>query len=1301
MATFQPNNLSRMPAPQPLNIFDYCPVCCKQYGIIFVRRKQCKCCLRYFCSNCIGESKNKFCTLCEKHNNEHLTCISVYATYFIDGSDQTKMIAFANFTYYSNSRYTIFELVNGGIIPAMMFLLKFPEYQPTLIQIFVLGIKADSRTRIMFDTQAFLELSKMTKLHEEILFILGNVVVGSMKGATDKPNRTMEEVVESLTKAREFVENENYQINDYRKEFIEVKENREGEFVERVMEQFVSDSMLSMLHVLYKENEKYRNVVEVMYRFIACGIEMTKTKLNESACRNLVKMIDRDNLSSLIIVIIAASKTQKSVVPFLENGILEKMDSLMDEYDKTNHMAIVEIVKLIKAHWSVFLKLTTSPIFIQILVKLVKEEEAAQIAAASILEFIVDNKDIPKYQLCELMIEEHPDVIEILLNSAVRSKKVVGLKLSKVMLNTYGDEASVVFLSRGIIDSLIMLSRTDFELMSRCYKVLQTAARYHTELVDYYIQTSFICTLFVNMKNAPLQSLVAINELIENNNVKTEILQTPENIEMLISLLTSDDGKVLHEVLHLLNTLYKNEDVVKKTKTNIMPLLLPLFKKLPIHSFAILLQLICSIISVVGMEERDASLFVNSSILFLEQQKNLSLLQSVYTSFAIAVKTPQIRDVFIHGDSNDIEADGYFSYLVCCFVAEKSLVLKAAQLQFFTQFIIKKDKDNLMALDVLQPLITYILQAQSVLPTNDPFVAETLLYLAAVISIDNGNATTVIYTSGILDIFIQLTTKWKATKTGLMEKFVGFVDILFEQIPSIFSEHPKLAMAIPEFLGYSALSLDTVKVIVRLINEMKMVNLPIIFPPSGVHTLIIASKKNPEVRVFELIQSNSNFEVALHKDVDLLLHSTLPEMRNLGFLVAKQQFDEKVIDGALTLMWEELGKDELVELLDLLYSCSVGDFKEYLVCHKLVVPFVKFLSESADLFGERTVLSLFRFLDKIPVTPYHITLVKQHGRPFTKSVVNIIEKIPICFLKEEKEWLFDCVRERLDEDAYRVIKHLVSNKECETYLMGMTDVVIELVENMPKTLDVLIRIRNVDLQPLVLLSTDVHSMIQQDGRALRLLVPFTWYSMDYVDDAKELLIEGRNVEDAIFFFVYMMDREEMYKRKEDVINEILPFVKHFALGGGVGGKELLMKIINGVPMENEKMSVDSMFEEAAMKKDYEMCKVVCEMILKGFKFSIDKHKESIQLCVKEVPALLIIATKYYDQMIVGITTDTVEEAIKKCSKKKLFEDNLVGFILNCLKNKEYKTVVKKLADNGTFKGNIENNVLFGFIQSNL
>ena len=190
---------------QPSNILQYCPSCCRSYRIILHPKYQCKCCQRYFCSNCLDQ-RNRFCHICVKHTTTKRTCLGVLSTHFIDGNEITKIKAFTEFLkYWSESVYNIEDLIKGGMIPGICYMLKYNHYHQTIIDIIVLALKKDIKVRNMIDSVAFVEMGKIREHSRKIMFILGCIVVSSMKGCQEGEFQTLSEIIQRFESAHEFV----------------------------------------------------------------------------------------------------------------------------------------------------------------------------------------------------------------------------------------------------------------------------------------------------------------------------------------------------------------------------------------------------------------------------------------------------------------------------------------------------------------------------------------------------------------------------------------------------------------------------------------------------------------------------------------------------------------------------------------------------------------------------------------------------------------------------------------------------------------------------------------------------------------------------------------------------------------------------------------------------------------------------------------------------------------------------------------------------------------------------------------
>ncbi|KAL7716804.1 FYVE-type domain-containing protein [Entamoeba marina] len=1229
------NIFAIQPPPQPNQYPQYCPSCCTTFGIIFNRKIQCKCCQRYFCSSCLEGSKTKYCHICTKHSSTVSGCVSVLATYLNDGNTPTKKRAFSEFLqYWSNSVLTVDDLIKGGMIPSLLHILKYKEYQMTIIDILIFALK-----------KIFI-----TENHRRIIMILGSIVVSCMKGSSEGKYQTIGDVLQTFEKARDLVVKENYQFKEYRREFIEIKESKDGEMVDRILAEFASKEILLLLHVLYKEAVEERKVIEVIYRFFACSIESTKLKLDDKDCKAVVEMIDSQNAQSLIILIIAYSKTHKSIHQFITCGLINKIDQIVQAENKENNVIVCELLEVFRSFPAVFTRLSATPEFLEIIINLVLQEDNSTMTASNVLQEIITSIDVVKQQLAEQIIEIHPEVVEKLLNSNLSMKQMICLRLCKVLLSFFGDIASFILLSRGILDSIISLSRTDEKLTKKCYKILRIAAQYHIEVTEHYIQSSFICTLFVNMPNNPLDSLIALNEFVQYEAVKQEIMNSPSNIEEVCKFLQQSNSNILHEALHLLNSLLTNETVIKSVTIPLFPLLLPLFKKLQRQSFAVFLLLLQRLLPYVQISDDDASNFVNSMIIFLSQKTTFSHLQMTYSIFSVAIKKPKIRKILASGDSNDIEADGYFSFLVCSFISEKSLLLKASQIKFFTSFIDKDSDDSEIALDILNPLFTYILQAPNIVQTNQTFILETLKFMIAALTLEINEVTTQIYQSKILQFLFDLALKWNLEDTNLMEQFIKLSVVVNNQIHSFISEFNTISDVLSLFLSNPNLPLDSAISCINLLQEIKDIGIPIQLQPTSLHTLLIVAKYHQLTFIMDLLQTIPNLHDYLHTEVDLLLHSSIPSIQELGFSTSKQHSSELMINGLFTLIWEDIQSTQITQIIQILDSTPI---QQYILHHKLLIPFLRFISESNLLIENDVIPTLLHFLSKLPYTPYHI--------------------------------------QPLNSDSLSSFLHLLEDVSIRSIVSQQPQYILQLVDQLPFSLPLLYHFNEPSLQPLLLLTIDFHQLIQTNGNALHLLTPTTFILLIIL----KMLYHFYNKNNAI------ITNNELPWKESNIIQSLIKELHQLICSGEIHVIYLLQKIVQHSKEHRKYVNVNDLLTYGLQQKNEELIQIVINFIHLNIHFNVMDILETITSVLNEFPLLFDILAIYFTQIRLLLDDSQICQTLHRhmSQSNNKYVLNILRYLEKAVRLQYYQTFIKTELESKIFTSNFTTHPYFKRIES--
>ncbi|KAL7719404.1 FYVE-type domain-containing protein [Entamoeba marina] len=1035
--------------------------------------------------------------------------------------------------------------------------------------------------------------------------------------------------------------------------------------VDRILAEFASKEILLLLHVLYKEAVEERKVIEVIYRFFACSIESTKLKLDDKDCKAVVEMIDSQNAQSLIILIIAYSKTHKSIHQFITCGLINKIDQIVQAENKENNVIV-----------SVFTRLSATPEFLEIIINLVLQEDNSTMTASNVLQEIITSIDVVKQQLAEQIIEIHPEVVEKLLNSNLSMKQMICLRLCKVLLSFFGDIASFILLSRGILDSIISLSRTDEKLTKKCYKILRIAAQYHIEVTEHYIQSSFICTLFVNMPNNPLDSLIALNEFVQYEAVKQEIMNSPSNIEEVCKFLQQSNSNILHEALHLLNSLLTNETVIKSVTIPLFPLLLPLFKKLQRQSFAVFLLLLQRLLPYVQISDDDASNFVNSMIIFLSQKTTFSHLQMTYSIFSVAIKKPKIRKILASGDSNDIEADGYFSFLVCSFISEKSLLLKASQIKFFTSFIDKDSDDSEIALDILNPFIVQ---------TNQTFILETLKFMIAALTLEINEVTTQIYQSKILQFLFDLALKWNLEDTNLMEQFIKLSVVVNNQIHSFISEFNTISDVLSLFLSNPNLPLDSTISCINLLQEIKDIGIPIQLQPTSLHTLLIVAKYHQLTFIMDLLQTIPNLHDYLHTEVDLLLHSSIPSIQELGFSTAKQHSSELMINGLFTLIWEDIQSTQITQIIQILDSTPI---QQYILRHKLLIPFLRFISESNLLIENDVVPTLLHFLSELPYTPYHIRILNNHITSITPDVSKIISIIPAShFRNVTSEYIEIFFSEPLNSDSLSSFLHLLEDVSIRSIVSQQPQYILQLVDQLPFSLPLLYHFNEPSLQPLLLLTIDFHQLIQTNGNALHLLTPTTFYSIDYLEDALSLLQQKQFISESLNFIDAIISNNELPWKESNIIQSLIKELHQLICSGEIHVIYLLQKIVQ--------------HSKEHRKYNEELIQIVINFIHLNIHFNVMDILETITSVLNEFPLLFDILAIYFTQIRLLLDDSQICQTLHRhmSQSNNKYVLNILRYLEKAVRLQYYQTFIKTELESKIFTSNFTTHPYFKRIES--
>ncbi|KAL7718009.1 FYVE-type domain-containing protein [Entamoeba marina] len=591
---------------------EYCPSCGKDMQVfLFINKKSvCQCCYRTFCSSCLitvedySKNQHKLCYGCYlpyqsthgklKELIPHLPCIPKLATSFLSSNRETRKTAYDTFApYWISGGIGVDYIVRSGMTQSLIALSQDGYAVEMVTDILGNVLRLNIDLKLFFDKGGYEALAAgvMENLTPttitNTIFVLGEIFMSNLKNYSFRSHLSINDQSEELIKLKIEYE-ENYSV------FWTEKESRLGKAVSTLQKDFVSESLLKMICSLYANaTSEEREVLLLCFSFFEMTCKTGKLKivhLNDDTMFALVHCLTEQSCLIILPLILFFIHTNDDLFQMVDFGVIEAIANILKTYRTEPFANIVDIFLLrLSKHDVLFPRLINS---FNLFSSLLQCESDTSMVAADCIETLLTYKGFDEKTVAELILTEHIDVLEMILGSALPEKKDKGVIIFDCLMQMFGSECFSIFSSRGIIDTILMLCRTE-----TCNSILLYIALTHillhpeirNDFIQSLIQNDFICYLCTSIdQSTVLDHIIPFFVLLaDNEDVQYDIFyQHSGNQHRFMKLLDKPiASSSSYKLLSILTTNTKYANVILNEFLQTPPLLSTLFRftSLPVN----------------------------------------------------------------------------------------------------------------------------------------------------------------------------------------------------------------------------------------------------------------------------------------------------------------------------------------------------------------------------------------------------------------------------------------------------------------------------------------------------------------------------------------------------------------------------------------------------------------------------------------------------------------------------------------------------------------------------------------------
>ncbi|EAL44278.2 hypothetical protein EHI8A_057530 [Entamoeba histolytica HM-1:IMSS-B] len=544
--------------------FSVCPRCGKDKSnfLLLKKRTKCACCHRFLCSECLYsvESTTKkeirLCFACYypyqtnkgkiSQLKPHIPCLPKIVQPFLSDEPMTRQVAFKEFSKLWNNNGVDYEfIVKSGLIPYMIKPLQDLNSSLLLSEIIKEGLKRNIELKTFFDKDGFSYLFKAINYLDSIeflsnaTFIISEIMMSCLKNYLFKPHETIKEMKDALKMVKNEYE-ENYCV------FWCERENTLGKYVSMLQHDFINETNLLGICKLYqKGNEDEKEVLLLSFSIFKQTFKTRSFDVTKDCLQEVMKCFDCISCMIVLPLLLEMITTQSLMEIAINLSLIEKITNVLKFVQTEEFADIVDVVLARISDNDKFYNHLLSNL--DLFSELLKCEKGNETVSVKLIESILTYKGVDGKTTTELILTEHIDLVELMLNSGSREKRDQGVIVLDYLIQIHGTEAFEILEARGILNTILELCR-----LNNCQELLLyialTHIYFHSEIKELFVQflidNDFICFLCIAIENKQNihQSLPFFVQLASNKRIQQDIFERHcGNFNRLMVLFNEDN----------------------------------------------------------------------------------------------------------------------------------------------------------------------------------------------------------------------------------------------------------------------------------------------------------------------------------------------------------------------------------------------------------------------------------------------------------------------------------------------------------------------------------------------------------------------------------------------------------------------------------------------------------------------------------------------------------------------------------------------------------------------------------------
>ncbi|EDR24917.1 hypothetical protein EDI_173930 [Entamoeba dispar SAW760] len=360
-----------------------------------------------------------------------------------------------------------------------------------------------------------------------------------LKNYLFKSHETIKEMKDALKIVKNEYE-ENYCV------FWCERENTLGKYVNMLQNDLVNEiNLLGICKLYQKGNEDEKEVLLLSFSLFKQTFKTKPFDITKDCLQEVMKCFDCISCMIVLPLLLEMITTQSLMEIAINLNLIEKITNVLKFVQTEEFADIVDVVLARISDNDKFYNHLLSNL--DLFSELLKCEKDNETVSVKLIESILTYKGVDGKTTTELILTEHIDLLELMLNSGSRDKRDQGVIVLDYLIQIHGTEAFEILEARGILNTILELCR-----LNNCQELLLyialTHIYFHSEIKELFVQflidNDFICFLCIAIENKQNihQSLPFFVQLASNKRIQQDIFERHcGNFNRLMVLFNEDN----------------------------------------------------------------------------------------------------------------------------------------------------------------------------------------------------------------------------------------------------------------------------------------------------------------------------------------------------------------------------------------------------------------------------------------------------------------------------------------------------------------------------------------------------------------------------------------------------------------------------------------------------------------------------------------------------------------------------------------------------------------------------------------